>query len=250
MISRAFLVALCFSLLGSSGALCGAPIDRAHHLQHDLDEAPRTESTLQARLAAIDETPADCGLMFQLALDFLSLVDTDHWHYLDNARDYLEKVLTDHPEDPLVTMYLGRAIGAKALNLGPSTLKRLQWAREGFRLMDEAVRRAPDDIYLRLLRAESQLLAHPILRRKRTLDKDAEALNGFLTSPALRDQPALFQARLHLFLGDYLGKKKKSEAAARTHWASAVQLASGTSIAGEARARMDGTWQNPGYEGE
>lgn len=238
-----------FVLLACGFAAGGAPIEQRHHLEYHMDDSPRSETTLRNRLEAMAHAPGDCNLMLQLALDYLSLADTDHWEYLDRARDYLKKILKDHPGDPLVTMYLGRAIGAKALNLSPSTLRRLQWAREGFRLMDAAVDRAPEDPYLRLLRAESQLMAHPILRRKRTLERDAEMLASFMRSPDLTEQPTQLGARLHLFFGDYL-EKQEDGPGARDHWASAARLAPGTPLERDARARLEGSWQNLGYEGD
>lgn len=189
-------------------------------------------------------------LFFEYGLAFLESADTYHWEYLDQALDYFEKAIAHFPDNPYITMYRGRALGAKALDMEPSVLTRLRWAREAFKLMDQAVSKQPDSPILRLLRADAQLMAHPILRRSGKLAQDAEMIETWMVSPQFKTWPAVLQARFHLFLGCFLDKQGKSRQQTLSNWQLAADLDPGSKTAEEAKARIAGTWVELGFEGE
>ena len=124
---------------------------------------------------------------------------------------------------------------------------RLKWAREGFKYMDRAVSLQNDDFYLRLLRGEAQLYAHPILRRGTRLDADAAAIRKFVADSRFNQLPAYHKARIHLFLGNYLEKKKQAQKEIHDHWQATITLAQNTPLGEEARARMEGTYVHLGF---
>lgn len=214
-----------------------------------IDTSPehgqRLDQDLHNRLRAYRANPEDPNLWLQIARDYLDLATLDTWHYLDQAESFLKKVNQHAPKIPLVVMLLGRVEGARALDIKPSALTRLKWARKGFKYMDEAVRLAPSDQYLRLLRGEAQLLAHPVLRRGTTLLEDAATIEAGLEDFA---DNAYQSARAHLFLGSFYHKQKKSDEA-RKHWRRAVELAMDTKVAQEAQGRLKGPFSSVGYEG-
>lgn len=210
-------------------------------------EHARDEGTLQTRKAALKTDPDNLQLHFELGVDYIALADESKWEYLDHAVTHLRKVKKAYPQHPHVLMHLGRAIGAKALNQKPSTLQRLRWAREGFKLMDSAVKKAPFDITLRLFRGESALLSHPILRRAKLLEQDANMLDSYISEAEFAVQSAYSKARIYLFHGDYLQKCERGREEVEKQWRQALILGAGSPAAAHAQARIDGSWRNLGY---
>ncbi len=217
---------------------------------YELDRTPRTDRMLNDHLAALKKNPGDFSMQLQVAMDYLALADDHKWNYLENAAGHLRKVLKAFPDNPFVSMQLGRAVGGRALDTQPSTFQRLRWAREGYKYMDRAVRLAPNDVFLRLLRAEAQLLSHPILRRHKPLQQDARRVRDFMTGDAFAGLPDMQKARMHLFVGNFLQKSDSSSREMFRHWELARVLGKDTPIAEEASARKMGRWQSVGYAGE
>jgi len=249
---RAFSVTplLCFLFASACSGLLAAgpkPTSKKSSISFKLDEGPRTKDTLEAHLRALKEDSDSCILQLELALDYLSLAGEQNWGYLTKAVEHLNKVRKYYPQDPIVLIHLGRAVGARSLDMKPSTLQRLRWARTGFKYMDTAVKLNSTDFYLRLLRAEAQLLAHPILRRGKALKEDINMLLHFADGTAFDPLPAFQKARFHLFLGNYQEAAKRSEQA-REHWQKAVSLAPGTPFADEATSRLENRFHSLGYK--
>jgi len=221
-----------------------------HRVNFLLDREPRSSDLLKEQLRLQRQSQDSPELNLNLGVTFLSLADSTRWNYLDQAIVYLSKARSAQPEDPLVLMYLGRTMGARALNVEPSSWTRLSWAREGFKFMDKALAMDSQCFFLRLLRGESQLLAHPILRRGSRLDEDAAFMEAFTTQAPYMTLPDYQKARIQLFLGNYKDKRKKDPKITRAHWLSVVDLASSSPFATEALARMKGNFQSLGYDGE
>lgn len=215
-----------------------------------VEPAPRTEQTLNEHFRHWRQAPDNPWLALELGLDYLHLASADRWDYLEKAQSYFEKARKGLPHNAVVLMNLGRALGAQALNEDHSVFQRLRWAREGFRFMDKALEQDPDNTFLRLLRAEAALLAHPILRRGSKLTEDANAVQAFVTSTDFADLTNYQQARFHLFIGSYLAKEEKQSDSMRHHWSMATQLAHNTPLGQEAMHRLRGTFVNIGYEGD
>lgn len=198
----------------------------------------------------IAEKPGDALLLFEYGLALLENTDIYHWEYLDQALEHFQKAEKLMPNSPFITMYRGRALGAKALDMKPSVLSRLKWAREAFKLMDQAVDKMPESPILRLLRADAQLMAHPILRRSGKLKQDASKIESWMGSPEFQTWPATLQARFYLFTGCYLAKGETSQQQVHINWEKAMRLDPKSKTAAEAQARIAGTWVELGFEGE
>ena len=210
-------------------------------------EGPRDEQTLKDHLRQYRETPNDPHIWLEVGLDYLHLANGGKWAYLDQAATYLDMLVARYPKTPLALMLRGRVQGARALDSSPSTLTRLKWARQGFKQMDEAVKLDPADVYLRLLRGEAGLMAHPVLRRGDALEDDAARVAQFLKSSSFAQSAAWLQARVHLFLGN-VAQRDKNAADARRHWELVRSLAADTALAEEAAHRLAGTFRTYGYE--
>lgn len=242
-----FLVA-CYAIGGSEArGLPDVISSKNEALQIRADEKPRTKEELSEHLRSYRENPKDQALLLEIGRDYLELANEGEFHYLDQAVHFFRKVLAQNPKNPVILMFLGRAIGAKALDQDQATMTRLRWAREGFRYMDQSIDLDDNSLYLRLLRAEAQLLAHPILRRGSRLLKDHAFIQKFMKSTAFNEIPDFQKARVHLYMGNYQERKKKNSEAS-DHWAEVIKLADNTPISDEARQRLEGSYRDLGYQ--
>ena len=221
-----------------------------HHTEFHKTSQHTSKELLQQQLREYGDNITDPNANMSIGVSFMSLADTTNWDFLDRALTHFDKAAKTNGQDPLLLMFRGRAIGAKALNTDVSTLKRLGWAREGFKLMDKAAAKDPGCFLLRLMRGEAQLMAHPILRRGVRLDEDASWLERFSHGQSYEGLPDFQKSRIELFLGNYSEKRKKDIGTVQDHWKRAISLAGISPWADEARARLNGTYRNLGYDGE
>lgn len=215
-----------------------------------FDATPVSSDLLREQLSRLASDPNDPKRHLAVGLAYLNRADTNHWEYLESAKEHLAAAKDAYPKDPFILMYLGRATGAQALNMKPSIYTRLKAARSGFRLMDMAVKLHPDCVFLSLLRGEAQLMAHPILRRGERLKKDANTIANFVKTEEFGRLSSYQQARMHLFLGGYLEKTKAANAEIQDQWQLAYEKAGDTDLGNEARARLQGHWESIGYTEE
>lgn len=234
--------------------LVGSPLDlqakeSADGFRLTWDAAPRTQQDIAEREAKLQQNPADVRLQMEVIRDNLEIMRADTWDRLDKGVSFLEDLAERFPKKADILMLYGQVLGARALDQNPSSLTRLRWARNAFKAMDQAVELDEDNQLLRLLRAEAALMAHPILRRQKTLEKDVTFLFSFFASKDFQTLTPFQQARLHLFMGTWHSRKEQTHDA-RSHWQQAQQLAEASStIAKEATARLSGTYNGLGFDG-
>lgn len=181
------------------------------------------------------------------------MVGTSCRRLFDDARDgcggipfqraeaHLKKAHVAQERDTAISMALGVAMAAQALDQNRRLPFRYLLARNGFALMDDAVTRAPDSMPLRLQRGMAELYAHKVLQREKILDADAAWLERYLDAPDPRISN-LDLAGIHLFLGRYLEKMGGPIAEIQAHFRAARDLAPTTDWGEEARRRLAGTW--------
>ena len=233
-----------FDLGDSSGLKRG---QSSQQFVFPIDPSPRTESMLQEHIQGALENPENIQLLWELGMDYLELASPARWEYLDQASGFFQRLAQRLPDHPFVKMYMGRCLGAQALNMAPPVYKRLKWAKAGFKYMDQAVALDPDCAFLRLLRGEAALMAHPFLMRGSKLDEDAAFVTRLVSTSAFDRLPEYQKARVHLFLGDYLNKKKQAPEEIHQHWSKAIEYAHDTAIASSARQRLEGKFTSLGY---
>lgn len=241
---RYWILALGFLMWSVAGVNLWANSPEAVRLGPDTQ--PRTEALMREHLKQQRKQPNDPALWMELGRDYMELATLQSMEYLDHAAEYFDKVLARYPRAAGAMMMRGRVQGARALDQKPSSFTRLRWARQGFKLMDEAVSLDPKDVYLRLLRGEASLMAHPILTRGNSLDEDAKRVEEYLRQGAV-NLADFTKARLHLFLGNYF-QRRNLVTKARDHWQAAIGLAAETHLAKEASQRINGSYRSLGYE--
>ncbi|CAM2067702.1 hypothetical protein SCOR_20130 [Sulfidibacter corallicola] len=215
-----------------------------------LDISQRTLGKLSQDLETLRQTPHNAALNVEVGLDYLTIANSENFTFLARAVEHFEIARLEHPSEATLLMYLGLATGSQALDMAPSVMKRLKLARQGFKYMDQAVAKAPNCVYLRMLRGTAQLLAHPVLRRAAALKEDADRVKAFMGSPEFERLPDFQKAKYHLFLGSFLGRDKKEDGEARQHWEQALLLAKESHVGREAASRLAGSHESVGYSGD
>ena len=162
--------------------------------------------------------------------------------YIKRSVDHLERAYAVMPEDPQTLIYYGLALASQATLKETPTFKKLQIALRGFRLMDEAVAKDPENFSVRLLRAKANSMAPLIMARGNSLAQDYAWIRGQLDHN--EKLPIHLRTLGVIFIGDYFFEQKKDNKRAKSHWEKAAGMES--SFAEEADWRLEGTI--PGFE--
>lgn len=182
----------------------------------------------------------DLGTWYQSRMTLLTGAEKEA--VIRRSVDHLERAYQAMPEDPQTLIYYGLALASEATLKDKPAFVRLQTALRGFRLMDEAVDKDPQNFSIRLLRAKANSLAPIIVARGASLSQDYAWIRGQLEHN--EDLPIHLRTLAVIFIGDYFFEQKKDKERARTHWLEASEMAS--SFSEEARWRLEGTM--PGFE--
>jgi hypothetical protein len=252
---RAALLAAPVALALTPPALAGEPgrADRFRGL--DPTEAARRAAEEEARKPKVAAAPADAAararaieeglrrdprdpaLRFERArLDHLAGVDGDE-DAAERAEEALAALAEERRGDARVAAWLGsaRLLHAKRA-WAPWTKGAL--AEEGLALLDDAVRRAPEDLEVRFLRAVSTYALPFFYERGEAAAADFAAVSGGAEAAvrAGRLEPAIAAAAL--FFHGVLREEGGDPGAARDAWRRAARAGPGTPHARSAEQRL------------
>lgn len=104
------------------------------------------------------------------------------------AAAYLQKAHSLLPADDEVKAYLGSAttmVGRDSWNV----FAKISIVNQGIKMMDEAVAEAPDNIVVRMVRANNSLELPEFLKRKNMAKKDFQYLKMLITKPSTDVEP-------------------------------------------------------------
>ena len=119
------------------------------------DHGPKGLKAQADRLEArVGSNSADYATLRELATVYHYMAVKDSATYAKKAVQVLERAYEKRPEDYGVLCYLGNAYVLLAKD-GGDGMTRAANANKGFEYMDKAVRKAPDDITVRLTRGFS-----------------------------------------------------------------------------------------------
>ena len=155
------------------------------------------------------------------------------------ARALFVKLREVSDDDPKVLAYAG-SIELKEASRAFAPWKKGKLAKAGLELLDEAVKRAPDDLEVRFVRAASTFPLPKMFGRNQQSEADFAWLAARLSaSPASATiEPRLAAAALyrHGLIRERLGDRDGARAA----WGAAVRLGSHTGAGADARKRLHG----------
>lgn len=140
------------------------------------------------------------------------------------AFSILTKAYELAPQDDEILAYLGSVhtlLGRDAT----FPITRLSHVNKGCRLMDKAVSKSPDNIAIRLTRANNSLALPSFFNRAGYAEKDLLYLLQ-LSKKRPKEFPPEFLATIYYTLGEYYKEKGKGQwDKAREYWSKAVEIA-------------------------
>jgi len=195
----------------------------------------REDGALEAAARAYGTTPTSVGALKALGVAYHDLGVEGVRDAATRAVTTLERARERDTTDPEVTAYLGSArtlVAREAWN----PLEKLRGAREGGRLLDAAVAAAPDNVIVRILRADTSLRLPAFFDRVHHARTDLERVLSLVQAAPSRLPPVRL-AEVHFKLGEAY-RIDSDRARARAQWAQAAALAPHSRWAQAARRRL------------
>jgi len=129
------------------------------------------KKTEQARLEkAIAADPKNCTLRFELGAVLCDLAADGEEAAADSALKVFENLRKELPKDPEVMAFYGNACTIEAKY--SFVLTKLSWVHDGFHYLDDAVKSAPDDVNVHIIRAMNSAQVPGYLGREDTARED------------------------------------------------------------------------------
>jgi tetratricopeptide (TPR) repeat protein len=209
------------SLHGLYGVLCLVLLLLASHARADERPENMDLKALSVRAAQLqhrlDQNPADYEALKGLGIVYHSMALKDSKAYAKKAVQYLEQANQKKSDDTVVLCYLGSAYTLLAKDVG-DLMSKSSYMNRGVEYMDKAVRMDPDNISVRMIRANNSKNLPKFLNRRPVAYEDFEYLAGLFekrpdVSPSLKASVYRDLAALYKEDGD-AAKARKYEAMA------------------------------------
>jgi len=154
-----------------------APSRSQTHIESmDLKGLKEQAEQLEAR---VGKNAADYATLRELALVYHYMALKDSKAYAKKAVQVLDEAFRTKPDDNVVLCYLGNAYVLLAKD-GGEQADRAANVNRGFEYMDKAVRRAPDDVTVRITRGMSAKASPKFLGRRPVAYEDFEYLTDLI----------------------------------------------------------------------
>lgn len=168
----------------------------------------------------LDQNPADYEALQGLGIVYHSMALKDSKTYAKKAVQYLEQANQKKSDDTVVLCYLGNAYTLLARDASDKSRK-MSTVSKGIGFMDKAVRMTPDNITVRLIRANNSKNLPRFLNRRSIAYEDFEHLVDLLKNKP--DTPASLKAYVYGNLAA-LYKEDGDSAKARKYEAMAAAI--------------------------
>jgi tetratricopeptide (TPR) repeat protein len=170
--ARSLVVGL-WCVLSLAFLLFASPVQAEERPENmDLKALSAEAGQLQQRL---DQNPADYEALKGLGIVYHSMALKDSQAYAKKAVQYLEQANQKKSDDTEVLCYLGSAYTLLAKDAG-DLMSKSSYMDRGVEYMDKAVRMTPDDISVRLIRANNSKSLPKFLNRRPVAYEDFEHL--------------------------------------------------------------------------
>jgi tetratricopeptide (TPR) repeat protein len=209
------------SLSGVFGVLClvlllVASQVRAEEKTENMDLKALSVQAVQFQ-QRLEQNPADYEALKGLGIVYHGMALKDSKAYAKKAVQYLEEANQKKSDDTEVLCYLGSAYTLMAKDAG-DLMSKSSYMNRGVERMDKAVRMDPDNIVVRLVRANNSKSLPLFLNRRPVAYEDFEYLAGLFekkpnVSPSLKASVYRDLAALYKEDGD-AAKARKYEAMA------------------------------------
>jgi hypothetical protein len=157
---------------------------------------------------------------------------------LREARDLFDKLRSSFPSDPLILAYSG------SIQLLESARTMALWrkgklAKEGLRLLDEAVARSPQDPEIRFIRAASTFHLPGFFRREEQSKADFAWLAPQVPEAVARGRLERRLGAAALYHHGLVLDRSGNGPAARDAWRETIRIGQDTRAAADARKRLE-----------
>ena len=112
----------------------------------------------------LDQNPSDYEALQGLGIVYHNMALKDFKAYAKKAAQYLEQAYQKKPDDNVALCYLGSAYTMLAKDAW-NPMSKLSYVNKGIECMDKAVRKDPDNITMRLTRANNSKALPKFLNR-------------------------------------------------------------------------------------
>ena len=139
----------------------------------------------------------------------------------EKAAKYLREASKLYPEDALLLALLGSStsmVGRDEWNI----VTKMNKANEGFALLDKAVTMAPDNVFIRMIRANNSLQSPKSFGRQKIAKGDLLHIEGIIQKTP-KEVSVEMQTEVYCKLGN-LFKSEKDESKAKAYFKKAAEL--------------------------
>jgi hypothetical protein len=169
----------CSSLFDLAGALClvfllSTSLAYAQEKPGDKGLAPILAQITQLQ-QHLDKNPSDYEALHALGIAYHNAALKDSKAYAKKAVQYLEKAHQKKMDDNVALCYLGSAYTLLAKDASDS-MDRMSYVNKGVEYMDKAVRKDPENITIRMTRANNSKSLPKFLNRRPIAYEDFEVL--------------------------------------------------------------------------
>ena len=191
---------------------------------HGLMDIKKLQEIIRAKEDILKTQPKDIGSLKILGIAYHNLSVAGKKGVCEKAFSILTKAYELAPNDDEILVYLG-SVHTLLGRDGIVPLAKLYQVNKGCRIMNKAVSKSPDNIAVRLTRANNSLALPPFFNRIEYAEKDLLYLLQ-LSKKRPKEFSSDLLAAIYYTLGEYYKEKGKGKLSkAREYWNKAVEAA-------------------------
>ncbi len=169
-----------------------------------------------------EKNPKDKDNLTRIGIAYHNLAILEVKGASGKAAKYLREGTKLYPEDALLLALLGSStsmVGRDEWNIVTKKSK----ASEGYAILDKAVTMAPDNVFIRMIRANNSLAAPKSFGRQKIAKGDLLHIEGIINK-APKEVTAEIQTQVYYKLGTIF-RSEKDESKAKSYFKKAAELA-------------------------
>ena len=179
--------------------------------------------------------PKDRDSLVRLGIAYHNLANLGVKDVAAKGVDYLKQADKLYPDDPLILAVLGSVVtilGRETSNM----VDKMRYVNEGTPLIDRAVNKAPDNVYIRLIRSDNSAGLPKMFGRNHFTKEDLLHIEGIIKR-APKEVPVDFQAKVYYKLGNVF-KSEKDSSTAKSYFKKAAELSPDSEWGKKAKAEL------------
>ena len=183
----------------------------------------------------LERNPKDKDGLIRLGIAYHNLAIMEVKGASAKAFPYLKQANKLFPEDPLILAVLGSCItmvGRDASNI----VDKMRYVNEGTPMIDKAVNKAPDNVFIRMTRSENSAGLPKMFGRVNFVKEDLLHIEGIIKR-APKEVPVDLQTVVYYKLGNIF-RSEKDESKAKSYFKKAAELSPGSESGKKAKKEL------------